>query len=455
MIPRTLVPRDVRPVAADGASNSAPRRLSSTLDSRTIIPRDLPVRPIDAKSAIPEHVPFDVIVGRALIERTWHVDPRDDAEARAGATSQTALDARTVVPSVVEAPTAEDRAALQHLPELTADLLEVVEPDILVTGDVNLLIRPVETRDAKWNAIARASSIAFHVALILLVISSPKLFERREPTADELALARKELSFVYIPRNDIPRTPRPPAPAIHVDPNILRRIAPPAEIPSPPPSPTPSPKPAETAPSVKELPEAVTPRTAPPSAPPSQPPSPVTPLNPSQTVPPAKKLNLNIPKESPGKVLEDTVQDALRRGQGGAARGVEGRIPNEQGGGGGGGTGNEAVQILTPTQGVDFSSYLDRLLATVRRNWYAVIPESARLGDKGIVVLQFKINQDGSVPFEDPRLERTSGKEPLDRAAVSSIHASNPFEPLPPAFKGRSIELRFAFFYNLPVDSLQ
>ena len=42
---------------------------------------------------------------------------------------------------------------------------------------------------------------------------------------------------------------------------------------------------------------------------------------------------------------------------------------------------------------------------------------------------------------------------PLDRAAASSIRASTPFEPLPSAFSGPYIELRFIFLYNIPLNS--
>lgn len=111
------------------------------------------------------------------------------------------------------------------------------------------------------------------------------------------------------------------------------------------------------------------------------------------------------------------------------------------------------AQILTPTEGVDFSSYIQRLLATLKRNWYAVMPESAMMGDKGMVSTTFQINRDGSIPSPDPLLERTSGKGPLDNAAMSAIHASNPFEPLPSEFKGPYIRLRIVFLYNLPLDS--
>ena len=113
------------------------------------------------------------------------------------------------------------------------------------------------------------------------------------------------------------------------------------------------------------------------------------------------------------------------------------------------------VSILTPHPGVDFDSYINRLLATVKRNWYAVMPESALMGDKGVVVITFRIKKDGVVPLPDPNLERTSGKEPLDSAAMSSIRTSSPFEPLPTQFKGPEIELRFIFFYNQPIDYSQ
>jgi hypothetical protein len=36
---------------------------------------------------------------------------------------------------------------------------------------------------------------------------------------------------------------------------------------------------------------------------------------------------------------------------------------------------------------------------------------------------------------------------------VSSIQAPNPFPPLPAQFKGPYIELRFTYYYNLPIPS--
>ena len=111
------------------------------------------------------------------------------------------------------------------------------------------------------------------------------------------------------------------------------------------------------------------------------------------------------------------------------------------------------LELLTPTQGVDFTNYLNRVLASARRSWFAILPETVRRGDKGRVVLQFRIMRDGSVPAGGLKLVVSSGKEPLDRAAMSAIRASSPFEKLPPAFSGPYIELRFNFLYNLPPEA--
>jgi len=107
-------------------------------------------------------------------------------------------------------------------------------------------------------------------------------------------------------------------------------------------------------------------------------------------------------------------------------------------------------QILSDTMGVDFQPYLLRIYLLVRRNWYAVIPEIARLGRQGRVVLQFTILRDGTVP--DLTLMSGSGTTSMDTAALSSIRLSNPFPALPPEFPGDHILLRFTYLYNIPVN---
>jgi TonB family protein len=98
--------------------------------------------------------------------------------------------------------------------------------------------------------------------------------------------------------------------------------------------------------------------------------------------------------------------------------------------------------------GVDFRPYLQAILAVVRRNWMAVLPESARMGLRGKVALQIAIVRDGSVA----RLvySERSSSHALDEAAVAGVSASNPLPPLPPEFKGDRIVVQFNFVYNMP-----
>lgn len=154
-----------------------------------------------------------------------------------------------------------------------------------------------------------------------------------------------------------------------------------------------------------------------------------------------------VPSLTPGQVIQQSMQEAARGG-----------YHPESGGGSGGDSNNEfnnlhpnfsteAPTILSDTRGVDFGPYLARIVYIVRRNWLAVIPESARLGEKGRVGVVFEILKDGSVP--QMRLVASSGSDPLDRAAVNGIHTSVPFPPLPQEFTGNHLVLQFIFLYNL------
>jgi TonB family protein len=106
------------------------------------------------------------------------------------------------------------------------------------------------------------------------------------------------------------------------------------------------------------------------------------------------------------------------------------------------------MQLLSDPLGVDFKPYLLQVLAKVRQNWMAVVPDSARLGRRGLVLVQFSIDRSGGVP--KLVIASTSGIISFDRAAVAGISASNPFPPLPAAYKGDQIRLQMSFSYNLP-----
>jgi TonB family protein len=128
-------------------------------------------------------------------------------------------------------------------------------------------------------------------------------------------------------------------------------------------------------------------------------------------------------------------------GDGFHSSGVGGALPPSPGNRG------STLELLSDPNGVDFRPYLIQVLAAVRRNWYAVIPESARLGmARGRVAIQFIVSKEGMVP--KLVIADSSGTPHLDRAAVAGISASVPFQPLPSEFNGKEIRLQFVFLYN-------
>ena len=455
MIPRSLVPFDARPSALEPTS----RRRPSTLDDRTLVPSGLPLTALETESKIPANLPLESIATRFVVPRDVNPEAYQVVEEPHALPPQPSeMDERITVP-LGAAP-----------PEIIAPALlmptELVEKDVFLTGEVNFLGDEEAARKKnRENLIERIYSVAIHIAIILLLIYPPSFFRKRPPTQTDLEIARKQMTLLVPPGAFENLRPEPrvvnPAPRIKVDPKVLRKIAPPEVVPEPAPQPVPQPKTA------RELPSApgVQPNA-------SQPPPPTAPAPKTDAPPnsapkletpdaPLTKPNLVLPKNS-SNPLRDTLHDLSRNSAGGGkSGGFSAPTPRSAPGGGGrlgggdapSGGMNGAYQILTPTEGVDFSDYMQRVLASVRRNWYAVMPESAQLGDRGRVVLEFSIRRDGSVPNDDPQRLMGSGKEPLDRAAVSAIRSSNPFDHLPPAFSGPEIRLRFIFLYNLPLDA--
>lgn len=284
-------------------------------------------------------------------------------------------------------------------------------------------------------------SLILHLILIILIILQPKLFPTGPLVTPAMEqLARMQRVFVYLPPEPpkLEKLPSPTPsesnriavkPTLKIDPEKLRQLAtpPPGQPNQPPPGAQP----------------------APPAAKPATPQSQVARLESPTSESQQTTGRLPLPLTSASRSIEESIKGSA---QGGGAPGT--------GGGLAGGlpdmrhrnfSTSEPV-ILSDTRGVDFGPYLARVLAAVRRNWYAVIPESARLGQKGKVVLVFAILKDGSLPPTQPIVTRTSGQEPLDRAALSSIVASTPFPPLPAQFTGEQIVLQFTFLYNLPIE---
>jgi len=107
------------------------------------------------------------------------------------------------------------------------------------------------------------------------------------------------------------------------------------------------------------------------------------------------------------------------------------------------------MEMKFDPQGVDFRPYMTQLLATIKRNWFNVWPESARMGRQGRVVIQIAIARAPKV-VSKLVIASPSGSDPLDRAAVSGISASQISLPeFPTDFKGNEIRLQLNFVYNM------
>lgn len=117
------------------------------------------------------------------------------------------------------------------------------------------------------------------------------------------------------------------------------------------------------------------------------------------------------------------------------------------------GTASLSLEILTPTDGVDFTMYSKQLYGRVRKNWFATMPEALVKGEKGRVIVRFRILADGTLADKQLLVESATGSEPLRRAAVAAVKASSPFERYPEALKEPYIDVRSIFLYNLPLSA--
>jgi len=337
----------------------------------------------------------------------------------------------------------------------------VIEPHLY-------LLMEMEAEAARWRRRSMfLLSILLHICLALILALSPELFQRGKRMLGIVSAPARspdQSTFLYLPPDLqrppklAPRTPilsdknrvaRGPSPT--VDPNGLKmpylkgntRLP---EVaggghPAPPPSPPAAPtlKPPEAGTAKSELPGGS------PTPPPSSKPE-VSQLH-LENVPPASRTGSgpNLSAGTPGDAIEQSLHAAAR---GRATGGIPGPgdslsqfnnlNPNFN---------MQGPVILSDTKGVDFGPYLARVVYTVKQNWYSVIPETARLGQKGRVAIVFEILKDGKVGAL--RLVGSSGADPLDRAALASINASNPFPPLPEEFTGNHLILEFIYLYNM------
>lgn len=90
----------------------------------------------------------------------------------------------------------------------------------------------------------------------------------------------------------------------------------------------------------------------------------------------------------------------------------------------------------------DWGPYMRELQRRIKMNW-----EPPKGNESKRVVLLFKIARDGRLISH--RIFKSSGLPAADRAAMSAVELTAPFKPLPPEYKGDSVEIQFTFDYNV------
>lgn len=277
-------------------------------------------------------------------------------------------------------------------------------------------------------------AILFHIFLISAITWIPVYFFHVPKVIDpfEAIKERKDLTYLDLPPDALKaiqpkEAPKPEKPLLDKKTlEEMKKVAPPVQEAPPPPQ--------------EQAPEQPKPQAAPP-IPPQQTQSQVEAPRPAAV--PAKP-NFSQLSKNPADQLQQAMREAARnRGAGGQMQ-IPGGLPRHPGAGTGG------LQILSDTQGVDFSSWLSAWYYETRRTWDPLIPEEVNppISKQGQVMIRFKVLPNGRLMDGSLVLEGRSGDVALDRAAWGALTGSN-YPQLPKDFHGPYLELRALFLYNL------
>ena len=116
-----------------------------------------------------------------------------------------------------------------------------------------------------------------------------------------------------------------------------------------------------------------------------------------------------------------------------------GRGTGSGGGNPGGGGGRPGIDAVREP---DFGPYMRELQRRIKMNW-----DPPKGNESKRVVLLFKIAKDGRLL--SCSVFKSSGLQNADKAALNAVHLAAPFRPLPPEYKGQSIDIQFTFDYNV------
>ena len=283
-------------------------------------------------------------------------------------------------------------------------------------------------------------AVLFHILLISAFTWIPRYVFRIPPVIDtvDALKQRKDLKYLDLPpdlaQKYQSKVTIKPVPKPQVDTKTLQALQREEAAKPKPPIPQPEPTPLPQQQAKVEQPVLPEPKPAP-----SVPQPAAEAPHPSSV--PAHAFQLG--SQNPADQLQNAMRGAAQRG---AAN--QGQFPSGSGdmslhpGAGAGG-----VQVLSNTQGVDFTNWLIRWHRETERTWDPLIPDEVNppILKSGVVQIRFKVAPNGQVI--EMQLEGRSGDTGLDRAAWGAIRGSS-YPPLPREFHGPFLELRAVFLYN-------
>ncbi|HYS62957.1 MAG TPA: hypothetical protein VEN30_03910, partial [Paraburkholderia sp.] len=242
-------------------------------------------------------------------------------------------------------------------------------------------------------------SVIIYLAIAWFLFYGPRVLFHQPEFRDPIALMKQHDQQLTLTMPSAPPAPKAPP---KIDRKAMEQLQKQArERPTPqPPAPQPAPPPQEQAHT-----------TAPPIPTPALPQqnTPKFPQAPESPLPAAPRPSIAQNNQS----AHSAIQDAIRGGLGRSGADVNGP--------GSAGPLQAGAEILSDTQGVDFSAYMRRLHNDIQRNWNPLIPQEVEppLLKRGIVGIRFIILPDGEIG--DIKLETTSGDVALDKAAWYAI----------------------------------
>ncbi len=245
-------------------------------------------------------------------------------------------------------------------------------------------------------------AVLVHIMLLLALFLIPKYLLKMVPVVQTSSIKdHKDFTYLDTPNLPAPKPVKPLSNKPLIDKQTMedmKRQAPPAPTPpqkqEEPPQPAPEQAKVEPPPPIPPNPQSQSPIEAP--KPPAVP----------------AKPNFAMGSQNPADQLHEDMQRSL---QNHGAQSMP--VPGGAGMAGHPGAGTGAPDVLSDTQGVDFSSWLARWHYVTQRTWDPLIPDEVNppILKSGVVAIRFKVLPNGQVT--DMQLDGRSGDTALDRAA--------------------------------------